>query len=72
VFGIGVGGGYSRHEHQEKHNVQNNGAELVLDDGKSSIRVIGFVAQKNSDQHKAIMDPLYRAQEKIVQPAKKR
>ncbi|MNJ35591.1 hypothetical protein D3C77_303410 [compost metagenome] len=47
-FGIGLGGGYKRHEHQEKHHVEKNGNELRFSDGDLSLRVLGYIAQKNT------------------------
>lgn len=47
-FGIGLGGGYSRHEHQENHIVETNGDELTFRDGDSTLRVVGYMAQKNT------------------------
>ncbi len=47
-FGIGLGGGYKRHEHQEKHVVETNGDTLTFDDGENTLRVVGYLAQKNT------------------------
>lgn len=47
-FGIGIGGGYKRHEHQESHIVEKNGDELKFSDGETTLRVVGYVAQKNT------------------------
>ncbi|MCF5263313.1 hypothetical protein, partial [Pseudomonas sp. PA-5-4A] len=42
-FGIGIGGGYKRHEHQESHIVEKNGDSLTFDDGENTLRVIGYL-----------------------------
>ena len=58
LFGIGLGGGYKRHEHQEKHTVEQNGDELRFSDGDSSLRVLGYIVQKNTAFEKDILTEL--------------
>jgi hypothetical protein len=57
-FGIGLGGGYKRHEHQEKHLVEQNGDELKFSDGDSTLRVLGYVAQKNDAFEADMLAPI--------------
>ncbi|WP_137009846.1 hypothetical protein [Aquitalea aquatilis] len=57
-FGIGIGGGYKRHEHQEKHVVEKNGNTLTFDDGESTLRVVGYLAQKNTAFLKAAIEDI--------------
>jgi hypothetical protein len=51
VFGIGLGGGYSKHEHQEEHKIEQNGDELTFSDGDNTFRVVGYICQKNQPLH---------------------
>ena len=61
-FGIGMGGSYHRHEHQEDHQVQHNGDDLTFSDGDSTLRVLGYVAQKNT----AFVDQLTKSVESLA------
>ncbi|QCK88035.1 hypothetical protein E8L99_20890 [Phreatobacter aquaticus] len=48
VWGVdfGGGGGYSRHEKSQK--IEKRGHELVISDGDENIRILGYVATKNT------------------------
>lgn len=59
VFGFRFGAHANYHQHREKHTVEKNKDELTFDDGEKTLRVIGFIAQKNKELHVKIMEPLY-------------
>ena len=61
AFGIGWGGGYSYSESHAEHKVEQSGDELIFSDGDNTLRVIGFVAQKNQQLIDSINSELINA-----------
>jgi hypothetical protein len=61
VFGIGFGGSYSESSHTEEHRITQSGNQLSFEDGDNTVRVVGFVAQKNKTLNESIMSPLLTA-----------